>query len=84
MLESLIRTYVPVRVSAGLVWLAANLGIVVDEDTSLGAGVIAVGLVLAVYYALARLIETRWPGLGRVLIALGLVDAQPIYRPPNR
>ncbi|GAA0970563.1 MULTISPECIES: hypothetical protein [Actinocorallia] len=80
MLDSLIRTYIPVWVSAALVWLAARFDIVLDSDTSVAVSVAAVGLVLAVYYALARFIELRWPALGRILIALGLTRGTPEYR----
>jgi len=77
---SLIRTYVPVWVGIGLTWLASRLGIVLDDDLSAGAAVVSVGLVIAVYYALARAAEERWPGLGRLLLALGLAKGSPVYR----
>lgn len=79
---SLIRTYVPVWVSAGIVWVAVHFGIVLDKDLSNLAAVVAVGIVLAVYYAAARLVEQRWPLIGRILLALGLTSATPTYEKP--
>lgn len=75
---SLIRTWVPVAVGAVVTWLAATLGIVLDDDTSKGLLVVATGVVIAVYYAVARLVERQWPGLGKVLVALGVAKA-PVY-----
>lgn len=74
-LISVIRTAVPVAVGAVLAWLASEAGIVLDTDssTALTAGVVAV--TVAVYYALARVLETRWPWLG---VLLGR-RAKPVY-----
>lgn len=69
---SIIRTWVPVAVGTALTWLARELGIVLDKDTSAMATAVAVALVIAVYYAAARAVEQRWPAVGRVLVALGL------------
>jgi hypothetical protein len=77
---SLIRTVVPVGVGAGLAWLARETGIVLDEETGAMATVVAVALCIGAYYALARAVEQRWPGLGRVLVALGAGSA-PAYAP---
>lgn len=74
-LISFIRTAVPVAVGAVLAWLASKTGIILDADSSasLTAGVVAVAV--AVYYALARALETRWPWLG---VLLGR-RAKPVY-----
>ncbi|MEW2352258.1 hypothetical protein [Spirillospora sp. NPDC029432] len=69
---SLIRTWVPVAVGAGLTWLAAETGLVLDEDAGAAASTLAVALVIALYYAAARAIEQRWPRVGRIMLALGL------------
>ncbi|MFB4319074.1 hypothetical protein [Actinomadura sp. 21ATH] len=69
---SLIRTWVPVAVGAGLTWLAAETGLVLDEDAGAAASTLAVALVIALYYAIARAIEQRWPRVGRIMLALGL------------
>lgn len=65
---SLIRTYVPIGIGLLLTLLAREYGVIVDEDAGAGltAGVVAV--VSAVWYALARFLESRWPWLS---IALG-------------
>lgn len=62
---SFIRTYVPVWAGIALAWLVEALGLV-DVD---GEGLIkaVTGLVIAVYYGLARLAEKRWPAAGILL-----------------
>ncbi|MDM4719439.1 hypothetical protein QTQ03_07435 [Micromonospora sp. WMMA1363] len=66
-LISLVRTAVPVAVGALLAWLASEAGIVLgtESSTAFTSGVVA--LTVAVYYALARALETRWPWLGVLL-----------------
>ena len=63
---SLIRTYVPLGIGVLVTWLA-SLGIDIDSTASaaLVAGIGAV--VAAAWYALARLLEKRWPKLGGLL-----------------
>lgn len=56
---SLVRTYVPLAVGGGLSWAATRLGIA-DFDSS-GVEAAAVLFVSAAYYALARLLERKWP-----------------------
>ena len=73
---SLIRTYVPVAVGAFLTFLAVELGVVVDEHVTTGLTTGLVGLVSALYYAVARALEQRWPWLGWLLG----VPKQPTYR----
>ncbi|MFI6516553.1 hypothetical protein ACIBF1_13425 [Spirillospora sp. NPDC050679] len=81
---SLIRTWVPVAIGALVTWLATETGIVLDESTSAPLTVAAVGIVTAVYYALARLVEQRWPAVGRILVALGLAGRRtPVYPAPR-
>lgn len=72
---SLIRTWVPVGVGAFITWLAANYDVVVPADASSSLVIGVMGLVTAVYYMLARLVEKRWPGLGKILVGLGLGQA---------
>ena len=72
---SLIRTYVPVAVGAFLTFLAVKLGVVVDEHVSTGLTTGLVGLASALYYAIARALEQRWPWLGWLLG----VPKQPTY-----
>ncbi len=84
MFESWIRTAVPAGIAAGLTWLAVHFGVVLDEGTSAGLAIAVTGLVVAVYYAAARLVERRWPTAGRMLLALGLTKAQPTYERPTR
>jgi len=64
---SLIRTYVPLGVGLAVTYLARELGVVLDEDTSAMASSAAVAVVTAVYYAAARALESRWPALGVLL-----------------
>ena len=77
---SLIRTYVPVAVGAFLTYLAVRFGVVVPEDVSTGLTTGLVGLVSALYYAVARALEQRWPWLGWLLG----VPKQPTYRDRER
>ena len=73
---SLIRTYVPIAVGAFLTYLAINFNVVVDAGTSLGLTTAFTGLVMAVYYTLARFLESRWPWFG---VLLGSTR-QPAYK----
>lgn len=66
-ITSLIRTWVPVAVGAVLSWLAANLGIVVDEGTQAGFIAASTGILTGLYYAIVRLAEKRWPSAGVLL-----------------
>jgi TRAP-type C4-dicarboxylate transport system permease small subunit len=64
---SLVRTYVPVGVGVALTFLARELGVVLDEDTSAMAATVSVALVSAAWYAAARALEARFPALGVLL-----------------
>lgn len=64
---SLIRTYVPIAVGAFLTWLAATLDVAVPEEASTGLIIGLTGLVAALYYAVARVLEQRWPWLSVLL-----------------
>jgi hypothetical protein len=72
---SLIRTYVPLAVGYLVAWLASTFNIVIPDDASQGL-VLFVGAVLtAVYYLVARGVEAAWPGLGKILVGLGIGKA---------
>ncbi|WP_207935865.1 hypothetical protein [Actinomadura sp. KC216] len=64
---SLVRTYVPIGVGLALTWLARELGIVLDGDTSAMASAVAVALASGAWYALARALEAYWPTFGVLL-----------------
>jgi len=81
--ESLIRTYVPVGVGLVLAWVATNWNIVVPENASSAVVTLVVGAFVAGYYTLGRLVERRWPKLGRLLLALNLTKARPLYSTPE-
>ena len=78
-LLSLVRTWVPIGVGAVLSWLAVRYAVVVPEDisTELTAGL--TGLVTALYYALVRALEKRWPAFGKLLGAA----KKPVYVAPR-
>jgi hypothetical protein len=76
---SLIRTWVPIGIGALVAWLAVHWHIVIKPGASASAGIVTAGLVIAGYYALARLVERRWPRIGRWLVALNLVASKPVY-----
>lgn len=77
---SLIRTYVPVGVGAALTWLATTFSIIVPDDASAGLTLFIGAVLTAVYYLLARAVEKAWPGLGKLLVGLGVGKA-PQYPP---
>lgn len=64
--NSLIRTYVPIAMGALFSWLLLH-----DVELPAEAQVMLIGgttaLLQAAYYALARLIEMRWPSWGWLL-----------------
>ena len=64
--KSLVRTYVPVAVGAVAIWLA-TIGVTIDSDTKAAIIAAVTGLAIAVYYAIARALEGRWPALGGLL-----------------
>lgn len=65
--SSIIRTYVPIGVSLLAAWLAAKLGVILDEDTKASAVAAFVGIFNALYYALIRYIEIKVPKVGWLL-----------------
>ncbi|MCD0446445.1 hypothetical protein LO763_22780 [Glycomyces sp. A-F 0318] len=72
---SLIRTYVPLGVGITVTWAATEYGIILDQDTSTALAVGATGAVAAIYAAIVRGLEARWPKLG---VLLGMIGA-PVY-----
>lgn len=76
---SQIRTAVPTAAGAGLVWLGATTGVVIPDDLSKAATYGVTALVIILYYTLARLVEIRFPGIGRFLLSLGLAKGAPSY-----
>ena len=81
-LISLIRTAVPIAVGTALAWLSQTLGIVLDDDSSAQAATVVTALVIAVYYAVVRKLEQRWPAVGRWLLGLGATKT-PVYAHPD-
>lgn len=66
LLVSWIRTAVPVGVTALTAWLLSK-GIVVGDEAEAGLVTGLSGLVGATYYALARILERKYPWLGFLL-----------------
>lgn len=60
-LTSLVRTWVPIAIG-----YLVSLGVLPD-DLSDEATAAATAAVIALYYALARLLERRWPAAGWLL-----------------
>lgn len=82
-LDRIIRTWVPVGIGSALAWANANWSVLgLPEKPSATATIVASGLIIAAYYAIASVVEKRWPALGRWLIALNLVRTQPVYVEP--
>jgi hypothetical protein len=82
-LDRIIRTWVPIGIGSGLAWANANWSVLgLPEKPSASATILVSGLIIAAYYALASIVEKRFPAVGRWLIALNLVKTQPVYAPP--
>ena len=76
---SLIRTWVPIVVGSLISWLA-SLGLDVGAQANTGLTIFLTALVIAVYYALVRALEKKWPVVGRFLLGSSRV---PEYTPPQ-
>jgi hypothetical protein len=75
MLDSVVRTFVPIMV--GMV-----LGVAAKVGLGLPSGAVAdiVTVVITTgYYALARIIEKQWPAAGQILLSAGLSKRSPVY-----
>ena len=75
MSASIIRTIVPIIVGALLGW-ALKVGL--DLPSGAVSQIVTV-VVTAAYYAIARLLEQKWPEVGRWLLAAGLTARKPVY-----
>ncbi len=74
-ITSQIRTIVPIAVGALVSWLALR-GINLDEGQEAGLVIALTGLLQALYYFIARLLEQRFPQVGTLLLGS---SAQPEY-----
>ncbi|MFI7608889.1 hypothetical protein ACIBTV_27765 [Micromonospora sp. NPDC049366] len=83
LVDSLARTWVPVGIGSALAWVNANYDIVIPADASSTVVTVATGVTIAGYYAGARLLERRFPRVGRWLLALNLTKARPTYAQPK-
>lgn len=63
---SLVRTWVPIGVGVVITWLATK-GVVIEEEAKLGLVAGLTGVITALYYTVARVLETRWPVFGLLL-----------------
>jgi hypothetical protein len=70
-----LRTVVPLIVGL-IIAYALKLGL---HLTSPSVTVWVTSAVTAGYIALARYVEVKWPAIGKYLVSLGLVTAQPTY-----
>lgn len=73
---SYIRTYAPLAAGAVLSFLV-TLGIEIDKDTQAAFIIVLTGLLQASYYAVARMVERKWPQVGTFLLGS---SKQPVYR----
>lgn len=76
---SLIRTYVPIAVGAIVSYLL-TLGVQLDANTQAGLVVALTGVLQAVYYLVARLLERKFPQFS---VLLGSAS-QPKYVEPTK
>lgn len=63
---SLIRTYTPVFVGAIIAYLATS-GVNIDSETQTALIIAITGFSQAIYYTLARLLESKFPQVGILL-----------------
>ncbi|GAA1978554.1 hypothetical protein [Kitasatospora viridis] len=72
--QALIRTYVPVAVGSAVTALA-DIGVNVDSTSKAALITGLTGVVIAAYYTLVHLLESRWPAFS---VLLGSTS-QPTY-----
>ena len=75
MLDSIVRTFVPVLVGM-LLGVAAKVGLGLPSGAV--ADIVTV-VITTGYYALARIIEKQWPAAGQILLSAGLSKRSPVY-----
>ena len=63
---SLIRTYVPLAVGAFVAWLL-TLGVDISDSVQASVVVALTGLLQAIYYTAVRLLESKFPVVGKLL-----------------
>ena len=78
---SVVRSFVATAVGTGVAWLAKNANIVIDEGTSAGLVQAFTATVIAAYYLVVRLLETRAPVFGWLL---GLAKLPSYPAPANQ
>lgn len=84
LVDSVIRTWVPVGLGSALSWVSLNyqwLGLPARPSATLSLTVS--GVVIACYYLAARVVERKFPKVGRVLLALNLTRSRPTYAEPS-
>ena len=64
---SLVRTWVPLVIGAGLTWAGQRWGIVLPEDLSTETAIAVTGVAVGLYYGAVRALEMRWPWFGKFL-----------------
>lgn len=64
---SWIRTIVPIGVASALSWLLVTFGLQLDKASEDGLIVGITGLLIALYYTIARALESKYPKLGVLL-----------------
>jgi hypothetical protein len=83
LVDSYIRTFVPAGLGFLLSWLALNFRwLHLPEHPSATFSATVTVLAIGGYYFVARLVEKRWPALGKWLVALNLTQTAPVYVKP--
>jgi len=80
LVPSLIRTWVPLGMGALVSWLATK-NFTIDAQTQSALIVVMTAAITGLYYTGVRLLEQRYPAVGRVLLGFG-VKAKPVYVKP--
>lgn len=77
---SVIRTWVPVLMGSLAGWLLVTFGIEVPKEAQEELTLLIGGAAIALYYALVRWLEQKFPNVG---ILLGYIK-QPVYVDPKQ
>jgi hypothetical protein len=80
---SYIRTFVGLGVGALVTWLFRRWNIVLDDSSTQAATIGATAIVSGVYYAIVRLLESKWKGFGWFLGLATKPKYAPVAAPAN-
>lgn len=80
---SLVRTFVGTAIGTFLTYLGRRWHIVLDADSSQAASMGATAMVIGAYYAVVRVLESKWKGFGWLLGLATKPKYAPVAAPPE-